>query len=74
MTLVDSSVWIDYFNGLVAPQTDRLDEILGKEAIVIGDLIYTAVLQGFRTEKDFTTARRLLDTFPFYEMLVSCHL
>lgn len=25
MILVDSSVWIDYFNGIANPQTDCLD-------------------------------------------------
>ena len=28
MTLVDSSVWIDYFRGKVAPETDKLDGLL----------------------------------------------
>ena len=30
MILVDSSVWIDYFNGNVTPQTDWLDSALGQ--------------------------------------------
>jgi predicted nucleic acid-binding protein len=63
-TLVDSSVWIDYFNGIITPQTDYLDMILGKEFIVIGDLILVEVLQGFQREQDFTTARDALLKFP----------
>jgi len=31
MIIVDSSVWIDYFNGQDTPQTDKLDELLGIE-------------------------------------------
>ena len=27
MIVVDSSVWIDSFNGLATPQTDRLDAL-----------------------------------------------
>jgi hypothetical protein len=69
MILVDSSVWINYFNGKISPETDWLDSALGKEPIIMGDLILTEVLQGFRTEKDFTTAKKLLLHFPFMEMV-----
>ena len=48
MALVDSSVWIDYFNGAITPQINHLDRMLGVEEIVIGDLILAEVLQGFR--------------------------
>ena len=48
MILVDSTVWVDYFNGKSTRQTDLLDQKLGIEPIVIGDLIYTEVLQGFK--------------------------
>ena len=61
MVLVDSSVWIDYFNGRFTSQTDALDALLGSDLIVLGDLILTEVLQGFRTERDYRTARRLLE-------------
>lgn len=60
MILVDSSVWIDYFRGTKTPQTDKLDDLLGAEPIVIGDLILTEVLQGFVSERDFNQAKRLL--------------
>jgi len=69
MILVDSSVWIDYFNGVSSAETDIFDSILGKEFIIIGDIIYTEVLRGFRRDKDFRIARNLLDQFPFYGML-----
>jgi len=69
MILVDSSVWIDYFNGKVTLKTDWLDSALGREPIVIGDIILTEVLQGFQTDKDFKTAKKLLLNFPFMEML-----
>lgn len=38
MIVVDSSVWIDYFNGTDTPQTALLDALLGVEPLVIGDL------------------------------------
>jgi predicted nucleic acid-binding protein len=62
MILADSSVWIDYFNGQVTPETDALDDLLGREPILLGDLILTEVLQGFRRDADYGRARTLLET------------
>lgn len=61
--LVDSSVWIDYFNGVVTPQTDFLDAALGKQEIIVGDLILTEVLQGFREDNEFKQAQAALLSF-----------
>ena len=68
MILVDSSVWIDYFNGNKTPQTNWLDSAMGNSPIIIGDLILTEVLQGFQSDKDFKTARDLLLRIPFMPM------
>ena len=69
MILVDSSVWIDYFNGKTTANTDWLDLALGKEPIIMGDLILIEVLQGFQSDADFKTARKMLLSFPFWEMV-----
>ncbi len=69
MLLVDSSVWIQYFNGEVNPQTDYLDEILGVEPIGIGDLVLLEVLQGFRSDLGYDTAKSLLTNLTVFEML-----
>jgi hypothetical protein len=69
LIIVDSSVWIDYFNGKKTPKTDWLDAALGKESVFIGDLILTEVLQGFQSDKDFKKAKSLLLSFPLVEML-----
>ena len=61
MVLVDSSVWIDYFNGVHSPETNALDALLGQELVQIGDLILTEVLQGFRTDAGYRQARELLE-------------
>ena len=62
MILVDSSVWIDYFNGTATRQTNRLDSLLGVEPLAIGDLILVEVLQGFVDERDFEQAKALLSS------------
>ena len=68
MILVDSSVWIDYFNGKRSWQTDLLDNYLSDVPIIMGDLILTEVLQGFKSDKDFKTAKSFLSLLPFRQM------
>ena len=60
MILVDSSVWIDYFNEAITPETGKLDTLLGSELLAIGDLILAEVLQGFTDEREFDQARKFL--------------
>jgi len=69
MILVDSSVWISYFNRKINPQTDWLDSALGKKIIIVGDIIMVEVLQGFKNDRDFHKAKELLSNFQFMEML-----
>jgi len=66
--LVDSSVWIDYFNGNFTWQSDLLDSYLSNTPIVIGDLIFIEVLQGFKSDKDFRAAKVFLDVLQFKSM------
>lgn len=69
MIVVDSSVWIDYFTGTDNKQTDTLDNILGLKPVAIGDLILTEVLQRFRHDKDYKSARALFDDVTIFDML-----
>jgi predicted nucleic acid-binding protein len=69
MILVDSSVWIDYFNGVACAETDRLDALLGQDNILMGDIILAEVLQGFASDTEFRRAQKLLALLPFREML-----
>lgn len=57
MILVDSTIWIDYFNGISSLHTDYLDWALDQTLILVGDLILAEVLQGFRKDADFEQAR-----------------
>lgn len=68
MILVDSSVWIDYFNGIPTWQTDLLDTYLSNVPVVIGDLILTEVLQGFRSNTDYETAKKFLSALPLRQI------
>jgi predicted nucleic acid-binding protein len=69
MILVDSSVWVDYFNGRATRETDYLDTLLGTEPVAIGDLILAEVLQGFRSDADFAAAKELMACLTLYGLL-----
>jgi len=64
MILVDSSVWINYFNGRITWQTEMLDQMLQQIPVYTGDLILTEVLQGFRKDSEFKKAREVLSILP----------
>ena len=69
MIFVDSSVWIDYFNGRSTHQVELLDELLGREPLVIGDIVLAEVLQGFRYDRDYQIARDLLTSMRIMNVL-----
>jgi predicted nucleic acid-binding protein len=60
--VVDTSVWIDFFDGRPTPEADALNELLGEWPIIVGDLTMVEVLAGFRTDSDFARAQSLLET------------
>lgn len=68
MILVDSSVWIDYFQGRITAQTEKLDRLLGQEPLAIGDLILTELLQGLADEREFQDARKMLTSLIVVEL------
>ena len=66
MILVDSSVWIDFFNGAKPAPVKHLEALL-KDAsapLVVADLVLFEVLRGFRDEQDYLAARRTLLKLP----------
>ncbi len=64
MLVVDSSVWIDFFNDAEHPAVEMLQQLLdhGEVRIVVPDLVLFEVLRGFRLESELRQARRLLES------------
>ena len=60
MILVDSSVWIDFFRNEPTAQAEWLDRNLSIEGLLVGDLILAEVLRGFKDDRGFNEARRML--------------
>jgi predicted nucleic acid-binding protein len=67
--VVDSSVWIDYFNGVATTEAERLDMYLDTDVILVGDLVLTEVLQGFRADRDHQAVRAALTRLVIVSMV-----
>ena len=68
MIFVDSSVWVDYFNGTQSVETGCLDSLLGKEPVGLGDVVLVEVLQWFRRDQDYKIAKDLLTALTVFTL------
>jgi predicted nucleic acid-binding protein len=66
--VVDSSVWIDFLNGRHAPHVSVLRATLGKDQIIVGDLMLCEVLQGLDGEREAREVEFLLRRFEIVPM------
>jgi predicted nucleic acid-binding protein len=69
MIVVDTTVWVDFLNGVRSAEVERLLALLGKEPIVVGDLILLEVLRGIPDEKQAAVAEDALRRFDVAAML-----
>jgi predicted nucleic acid-binding protein len=67
--LIDTSAWIDYFNGIDNKTTELVDRILDTEPVLIGDLIYCELLQGFKTDEQYNEIKELLSNLTHVELV-----
>ena len=69
MILIDTSVWIKFFNGIDTISVRLLEDLVeAEEEVCISDFILTEVLQGFKKNGDFELARHHLLLFPIYSL------
>lgn len=68
MIVVDSSVWIDFLNGRRASHVAALQANLGKEGIIVGDLMLCEVLQGLDSDRAAQQVEALLRRFEIVPM------
>ena len=68
-TLIDTSVWVDFFRGVHSWKIDRLEEVGRAGQVVIGDLVLAEILQGIREDRQFAIVRRHLEAFPVLPMV-----
>ena len=69
MIVADTSIWIDYVRGVDSPLTNLLDRELDRSRIITGDLIIAEFLQGFRSEKDYENAKRIMESLEYHDFV-----
>jgi predicted nucleic acid-binding protein len=69
MILVDTSVWIDFFNGKELPHVETLERLIAQEAnIAICGVILTEVLQGIANDKEHKLTQTYLQALVMLEI------
>lgn len=71
MILVDTSVWIDYFNGIGNVYTDILDNALTDGTVACGDIIFLEILQGVGNDNEYRRLKSRLAALDQYELFGS---
>jgi len=61
--LVDTSVWIEFFNRPGSPKAERLAELIRDDAVILSGLVRCEILMGFRSDLEFRRVRDLLAGF-----------
>ncbi len=68
MILVDTSVWIDYLNGVLSKHTDMLDSGIVEGTVAMGDLIFLETLQGIRDDREYRKTKQTLMMLDLFQM------
>jgi predicted nucleic acid-binding protein len=65
MILVDTTVWIDFFNGRASLPAQAFEALLARrEMLCVTDIVLTEILRGFPSDTDHVRARVFLSDFP----------
>jgi predicted nucleic acid-binding protein len=67
MVIVDTTVWIDYLNGVATPEVEWLDREVTQRRLGLLDLIVCEILQGLSTDEEATRVLRQLRRFEIFE-------
>ena len=75
MIVVDSSVWIDYFNHHSSPPAEKLKTCFAAETpLAIIPMVLMEVLSGFKSETDFKKALDFMLDLPIIQTGPSVHV
>lgn len=61
MIVPDTTVWVDFSKNIIAPHTDILKKEISGRNIVTTDVIMVEFLQGFRHERDYIAAEKMMN-------------
>ncbi len=75
MVVVDTSVWIDFFNNPEMEGNNRLEELIrDQNRAAICGVILQEILQGIREQKSYDLTRQRLLFLPFLESTREVHI
>ena len=69
MVLIDTSAWIEYFQGGAPAVVRKVATCLREEDVAIGDLIYCEIMQGLHVESHRRQIDGLLTGLPRFKMV-----
>ncbi len=67
-TIVDTSVWIDFFNHPQSPLTFHVQTLLRNRRVVLVGMVLAELLQGIKTPKEARLVQQSLGKLPYLEM------
>lgn len=69
MIVVDTTVWIDFFNGAQSPEDLYLQQLIRQaRSLALTDLIFCEILQGIRDDVTYDRTRTILLSYPILRM------
>ncbi|MGD0843817.1 MAG: PIN domain nuclease [Geobacteraceae bacterium] len=75
MVVVDTSIWIDFFNNPEMEGNNRLEELIrDQNRAAICGVILQEILQGIREQKSYDLTRQRLLFLPFLESTREVHI
>jgi predicted nucleic acid-binding protein len=67
MVIVDTTVWIDYLNGVETPESEWLDQEATRQRLGLLDLMVCEILQGLASDDEAARVLRQLRRFEIFE-------
>lgn len=65
--VVDTSVWVRFFNAPHSEEKARVDKLLTDNRVVMVGAILSELLQGSRSRKDYNQIKDKMTAFPYVE-------
>ena len=63
MILVDTSVWVDHLNDSPTVEVRVFRQLVGRQELIVGDLILCEVLQGLRSDREAALVEQAMRRF-----------
>lgn len=61
--LIDTSIWIDYFQNKSSLISEKVDKILSENEVYVPKIVIAELIQGAKSEKEISIIEDFLDAF-----------